>query len=98
MFEAIPCVAHEIPTPIVQDNEDHHGNDEEHEEEGSHEGGQLIGYKPIDPANPTFPGAVVCIEGLAYGDGQDEEDYSELVGPSLYLSLVLKTTGLLTTH
>lgn len=24
-------------------------------------------------------GAVVCIEGVAYGDGQIEEDYSELV-------------------
>jgi snRNA-activating protein complex subunit 3 len=39
--------------------------------------GRVTGYVAIDPSNPNFTGCVVCIEGVAYGDGQSEEDYSE---------------------
>lgn len=28
---------------------------------------------------PTRPGCVICIEGLAYGDGESELDYAEYV-------------------
>jgi len=38
--------------------------------------GRVTGY---DPANPTrgSVGCVLCINGVAYGDGQSEEDYSD---------------------
>jgi snRNA-activating protein complex subunit 3 len=39
----------------------------------------LTGFAPLDPSQPTFSGCVVCIEGVAYGDGQSDEDYSEYV-------------------
>ena len=41
------------------------------------EDGQLIGYR--DDGKYVSSGCVICIEGVAYGDGQSEEDYSESV-------------------
>lgn len=45
-----------------------------------------MGYDLTDQ-NPTrsSSGSVICIEGLAYGDGQSEEDYAEYV-PFIFLS------------
>ncbi|KAH8119066.1 snRNA-activating protein of 50kDa MW C terminal-domain-containing protein [Phellopilus nigrolimitatus] len=37
--------------------------------------GKTIGYEDDEP--PPHSGCVVCIEGIAYGDGQSEEDYSD---------------------
>jgi snRNA-activating protein complex subunit 3 len=34
-------------------------------------------YASLDPGQPNFIGCAVCIEGVVYGDGQSEEDYSE---------------------
>ena len=51
------------------------------------EDGELRGYNSDELAPPPHRGAVVCIEGVAYGDGQAEEDYSESVIPP-FLSLV----------
>jgi snRNA-activating protein complex subunit 3 len=39
--------------------------------------GNVTGYEPASAEDPAFTGCVVCIEGVAYGDGQSEEDYSE---------------------
>ncbi|KAJ7045690.1 snRNA-activating protein of 50kDa MW C terminal-domain-containing protein [Mycena alexandri] len=36
--------------------------------------GRVIGYRD---AVPTRPGSVICIEGLAYGDGESESDYAD---------------------
>jgi len=36
--------------------------------------GELVGYDP-NTVNKN-PGAVVLIEGILYGDGQDEQDYA----------------------
>ncbi|KAF7321799.1 Expansin-like EG45 domain-containing protein [Mycena kentingensis (nom. inval.)] len=38
------------------------------------EGGNLVGY---EHGPPTRPGCVVCMEGLAYGDGESEVDYAD---------------------
>ncbi|KAJ7076332.1 hypothetical protein B0H15DRAFT_597092 [Mycena belliarum] len=38
--------------------------------------GNVTGYQE---APPRRPGAVICIEGLAYGDGENELDYAEYV-------------------
>lgn len=35
------------------------------------------GWDERDGEEGLHKGAVVCIEGVAYGDGQSEEDYSE---------------------
>ncbi|KAJ6594069.1 snRNA-activating protein of 50kDa MW C terminal-domain-containing protein [Mycena capillaripes] len=36
--------------------------------------GRVTGYRADDP---TRPGCVICIEGLAYGDGESEFDYAD---------------------
>lgn len=47
------------------------------------EDGQLIGYND-DVGKYVSSGCVICIEGVAYGDGQSEEDYSESVSICSY--------------
>jgi snRNA-activating protein complex subunit 3 len=36
---------------------------------------RLVGYEISQPASSR--GCVMCIEGIAYGDGQSEMDYAE---------------------
>ncbi|KAF7315511.1 Expansin-like EG45 domain-containing protein [Mycena indigotica] len=36
---------------------------------------RVVGYKSDGP--PTRPGCVVCVEGMAYGDGESETDYAD---------------------
>jgi snRNA-activating protein complex subunit 3 len=38
---------------------------------------RVTGYRDV----PTRPGCVICIEGVAYGDGESEFDYAECVIP-----------------
>ncbi|TFK54170.1 hypothetical protein OE88DRAFT_1625240 [Heliocybe sulcata] len=38
--------------------------------------GTVVGYDAQSPPTPS-PGCVICIEGLAYGDGQNEPDYAD---------------------
>lgn len=45
------------------------------------EDAEVVGYKHEE--TPSHRGAVVCIEGVAYGDGQADEDYSESVVPAI---------------
>ncbi|KAI0743548.1 snRNA-activating protein of 50kDa MW C terminal-domain-containing protein [Daedaleopsis nitida] len=63
LFEAIPCTSNELPEE-VRDNS-----------------GAVTGYKfrrsEDDMVVDQPTGAVVCIEGVLYGDGQSEDDYSE---------------------
>lgn len=43
---------------------------------------KVINYEK--PTGSTNPGCVICIEGIAYGDGQNEEDYSGFVDVAHY--------------
>lgn len=40
-------------------------------------GDEMLGYELGENALPESAGCVVCIEGRAYGDGENEEDYAE---------------------
>lgn len=41
---------------------------------------------------PPSSGFVICIEGVAYGDGMSEDDYAEYVSSKIYHSYCLKLT------
>jgi snRNA-activating protein complex subunit 3 len=38
--------------------------------------GEVVGFEPR-PADQGSSGCVICIEGMAYGDGMSEDDYAE---------------------
>lgn len=38
--------------------------------------GELVGYDAKGPPEPST-GCVICLEGVAYGDGQNESDYAD---------------------
>lgn len=40
------------------------------------EDGRVVGYEK-GSARTESSGHVMCVEGVAYGDGQSEEDYAE---------------------
>jgi hypothetical protein len=44
--------------------------------EDRNEDGQLIGFS-AEEGQYAAMGSVLCIEGVSYGDGQTEHDYSE---------------------
>ncbi|KAJ7072170.1 Golgi complex component 7-domain-containing protein [Mycena amicta] len=50
--------------------------------------GRFVGYAE---GPPTRPGCVICIEGLAYGDGESEVDYADKL--IQHLQSVLKEAG-----
>lgn len=44
----------------------------------TYDGDEMLGYELGENTTPAESvGCVICIEGLAYGDGQSEEDYAE---------------------
>ena len=65
LFESIPCTSNEIPEEIMDDS------------------GIITGYKQRqeedDMVVDSSTGTVICIEGIAYGDGETEDDYAECV-------------------
>ena len=72
LYDVIPCPSNEIPDEL------HREEEEERDGDGDGDGdGEIVGYNSDEL--PPHRGAVVCIEGVAYGDGQEEEDYSESV-------------------
>lgn len=54
-------------------------------------GGETTKYD--DERTPPHHGAVICIEGVGYGDGQAENDYSELAS-SFFFNLLKPNTRL----
>lgn len=61
LFEVIPCHSNEIPKEIQDDS------------------GERIGYEmpTARTVREACSGCVICIEGVAYGDGQNMVDYAE---------------------
>ena len=63
-FEAIPCASNELPKEDASDN------------------GELRYELPTGTQRPAMEGSsgcVLCIENVAYGDGQTEFDYARSV-------------------
>ncbi|KAH9931093.1 snRNA-activating protein of 50kDa MW C terminal-domain-containing protein [Epithele typhae] len=62
-YEAIPCSSNERPLEVHDDS------------------GDIIGYKSRQSddmaTDASTSGAMVCIENVLYGDGQDEHDYAD---------------------